>query len=63
MGSGKCIVNRLFCTSSCKEEVFERSSISEPLEPEEETLIWSAHVFLDPSLTIRRLKVTRDKVI
>lgn len=34
----------------------ERSSISDPLDPEDETLIWSAGTFLDPSLTVRRLK-------
>ena len=34
----------------------DRSSISDPLDPEEETLIWSAGTFLDPSLTVRRLE-------
>ena len=32
------------------------SSISEPLDPEDETLIRSAGTFLDPSLTVRRLE-------
>lgn len=34
----------------------DRSSISDPLDPEDVTLIWSAGTFLDPSLTVRRLK-------
>ncbi|TNN41313.1 hypothetical protein EYF80_048516 [Liparis tanakae] len=32
------------------------SSISEPLEPDDETLIWSAGTFLELSLTVRRLE-------
>lgn len=32
----------------------ERSSISDPLDPEDETLIWSAGTFFDPSATERR---------
>lgn len=34
----------------------DRSSISDPLDPEDVTLIWSAGTFLDPSLVVRRLK-------
>ena len=33
-----------------------RSSISDPLDPEDETLIWSAGTFLDPSLIVRKLE-------
>lgn len=33
-----------------------RSSISDPLDPEDETLIWSAGSFLDPLLIVRRLR-------
>lgn len=33
----------------------ERSSISDPLDPDDETLIWSAGNFLDPSLTVKIL--------
>lgn len=32
----------------------ERSSISDPLDPEEETLIWSAGSFFEPSLIERK---------
>lgn len=34
----------------------ERSSISDPLDPDDETLIWSAGNFLDPSLTVKILE-------
>lgn len=34
----------------------DRSSKSDPLEPEDETLIWSAGTFLDPSLAVSRLR-------
>lgn len=34
----------------------DRSSKSHPLEPENETLIWSAGTFLDPSLAVSRLR-------
>lgn len=35
----------------------DRSSKSDPLEPDDETLIWSAGTFFDPSLAVRRLKL------
>lgn len=34
----------------------DRSSKSDPLEPDDETLIWSAGTFLDPSLAVNRLR-------
>lgn len=34
----------------------DRSSKSDPLEPDDETLIWSAGTFLDPSLAASRLR-------
>lgn len=34
----------------------DRSSKSDPLEPDDETLIWSAGTFLDPSLAVSRLR-------
>lgn len=49
---------QLFTCSLMEQAEFgeERSSISDPLDPDEVTLIWSAGSFLDPSLTVRRLK-------
>lgn len=49
---------QLFTCSLMEQAEFgeERSSISDPLDPEDVTLIWSAGSFLDPSLTVRRLK-------
>lgn len=34
----------------------DRSSKSDPLEPDDETLIWSAGTFLDPSPAVSRLR-------
>lgn len=34
----------------------DRSSRSEPLEPDDDTLVWSAGTLLDPSLAVRRLR-------
>ena len=49
---------QLFTCSLMEQAEFgeDRSSISDPLDPEDVTLIWSAGSFLDPSLTVSRLK-------
>lgn len=49
---------QLFTCSLMEQAEFgeDRSSISDPLDPDDVTLIWSAGTFLDPSLTVRRLK-------
>lgn len=39
----------------------ERSSISDPLDPVDVTLIWSAGNFLDPSLTVKMLETNIKK--
>lgn len=41
----------------------ERSSNSEPLDPEDETLIWSAGSFLDPSPIVKRLRKDFDAIV
>lgn len=35
----------------------DRSSISDPLDPDDATLIWSARTFFAPSFTVRKLKI------
>lgn len=54
--------NSLFTCSLMEQAVFgeERSSISDPLDPEDVTLIWSAGSFLDTSLTVRRLRTKKQ---
>lgn len=40
----------------------DRSSISDPLDPDDATLIWSAGTFFAPSFAIRKLKDTQSSV-
>lgn len=50
--------NQLFTCNLMEQPEFEeqRSSISDPLDPEDVTLIWSEGSFFNPSLADKRLK-------